>query len=232
MLARGIGLGLVVALCAPVCGYAQGSYVSVAPGISAGDGGAAPSVSVSAGYVTPRRVGFEVEFSYTDRLDLRDDRFPRIQSSPMPRSFDPLGFQDVTALGLMSILIFPPIDLNTSGRLVSFHTNAVGEIATTRRFRAMVSAGGGVAALRQRTHLRFGPLNLPLPLGAPMIDIQPYESVVTTSDTGLSLGAGMTLEYRVTRSVGLGGDVRYQHVFLDPGDFDHARVGARLTWRF
>jgi hypothetical protein len=131
-----------------------------------------------------------------------------------------------------STLIFPFPDFSVSGRLVSIQTNAVGEIVTTRRIRAIVTGGGGVATLRRRTHLRILPLNLPLPLGQPFEQFEPYDQVISTSETGMSLGGGLTMEYRLTRRLGLAADVRYQHVFLDPAGLDLARVGTRLTWRF
>lgn len=243
---------LAVSLLAAADTFAQSAsasgFLSVMPAVSAGDGGAAPSVSATAGYLTSRHIGFEVEVNYTDRLDLRDTRAPQIQvgqSAMMFGGFSRYSGFPFTSLSL-SPSIFPPIDLSVSGRLLSFHTNAIGDIVATRRFRASVSGGGGVASLRQRTHMRmmsfsmpdlaalFGASALVIPggMGRSTVTYPASESVSSSWNTGLSLNAGTTMEFRLTRHAGVAGDVHYQHVFLNSRGIDLARVGSRFVWRF
>jgi hypothetical protein len=216
---------LALALFLPARANAQagggGGYLSVTPAVSAGDGGAAPAVSASAGYVTPHRIGFEVEFTYADRLKLGDQGGITIQYAG---AADPAGI----AAGLPQTEIFPPVNFRVSGRLLSIQTNAVGELVSTRRFRASVAAGGGVATLRQRSRTRV----LPLGGATPQTGFPVYEQTISITDTGLSLDAGLTMEYRLGRRVGVGGDVQYQHVFVNPSALDLARVGGRFIWRF
>jgi opacity protein-like surface antigen len=94
-----------------------------------------------------------------------------------------------------------------------------------------VLAGGGVADVKQEVFIRgfaFGP-------DFPFIGIvdPPIPRIGTElSDTSLVLSAGAGIDYALTRHLGLGTSIRYQHVLSEPRSLDTARASVRVTWRF
>ena len=67
---RGAAIWIVlVCLAGPPAAAAQTALVTAAGGISAGDGGPAATVVASGGYLTGRRVGFELEVGFTPGLE-------------------------------------------------------------------------------------------------------------------------------------------------------------------
>ena len=192
-----------------ILGEAAGSF---------GDGGAAPAAAVGVGYLTPRRIGFEIELSYVADLDFGDPGYPRIA-------------------------IYPPISIEASGRMVGLQTNVIAVLpGGGTRLRAFVLGGGGVADLQHRIRVQAPALFrsvavFPVCPGVPPLpDFAALSTALdaeyTRSETALVLSAGAGFEYAVTRRLGAGLSVRYLHLFSDPGALDLARVGARLTWRF
>lgn len=208
----------LVALCtlaaaAPARAQNAAPYVLGEVGGSFGDGGAAPAVAVGFGYLTARKIGFEIELSYVPDLDLGDPGIPRIA-------------------------VFPPITVQSSGRLLSFQTNAVGVLqGSGTKFRAFVLAGGGVADLKQKISVRFPDFDLRffdnlVGLGLVPPPITFRDVTRETSDANLLLGVGAGIEYEITRRLAVGTSVRYQHVFSEPRSLDLARASIRASWRF
>ena len=202
--------GLLLLSAVPAIAQTAQPYLLSEGGGSFGDGGSAPAAVVGFGYLTPRNVGFEIEVSYVPELDFGDPGFPRIA-------------------------IFPPVNVSSSGRIVSLQTHVVGILpGGGTKIRAFVVGGGGIADVQQRIRVEFprlGPIlpgipGFPFDVGFPRVTEQ------TQSETSLVLSAGAGFEYRVTDHFGLGMAVRYQRVFSDPRDLDVARVGLRATWRF
>ena len=210
-------IGLVV-LCtltvtAPARAQNATPYILGEVGGSFGDGGAAPAVAAGFGYLTARNVGFEIEVSYLADLEFGDPGIPRIA-------------------------IFPPVEFQASGRVVSLQTNVVGVLpGRGRKFRAFVLAGGGVADVKQKISVRspifdptifadLGSLGfLPLPII--------FRDVKTeVSDASLVLGAGAGFQYEMTRHLVIGTSVRYQHMFSERRPLDLARASIRASWRF
>lgn len=187
-------------------------YIVAEGGGSFGDGGAAPAVALGFGYLTPRNIGFEIEVSYVPDLDFGDPGLPRIA-------------------------IFPPLTITSTGRIVGLQTNVIGMLpGGGTKLRAFVLAGGGVADVQQRIRVE-SPLLIP---GIPGFPVSPefpfgFDFRVTErrySDTSLVLGAGAGFEYALTRRLGLGTSIRFQHVFSDPEGLNLARASVRATWRF
>lgn len=208
-------LVILVCLCNPAPALAQTIQVTAGGGLSAGDGGAAPAVVGSAGFLTDRRIGFELEFGFTPGLDFLGPDVIIQTESPL-------------------LSIFPPPFFEVTGDLFTFHTNLLFQFPASGRLRVIAVAGGGVANLGQRVRFRRGEIVLPLspdvavaPLIVPPIDIDQ-----TISRTGLSLNAGGTIEFAWTERLGVGIDARYVHVFLDDSGLDVARVLGRMSWRF
>ena len=221
---------VLTTLLAPVAGAQDaGPFVSGFAGVSAGDGSAAPTGGASAGWMSTRRLGFEIEIAGAGGLDLLDeDDFPRILN-PRPT-------------------IFPQPTFESSGRLITFQTNALVSTAPAGRWTITAVAGGGVAHLRRRTRIAFPdivfpPLGFP-PLGPFSFDTPPppfdisrldftwTEREITTSDSALCLNAGGAVEFALTRRLSAGVDARYLHAFFANDGLDTARVAARFRWRF
>ena len=187
-------------------------YILGEVGGSFGDGGTAPAVALGLGYLTPRNIGFEFEVSYVPELDFGDPGIPRIA-------------------------IFPPIEIEASGRIVGLQTNIIGILpGGDSKLRAFVVAGGGIADVEQRIRIR-GPIFTPVFPGVPGLPEVPVVSRVfdrdeTVSETSLILSAGAGFEYGLTDHLGLGMSVRYQRLFSDPSPLDIARVAVRTTWKF
>jgi opacity protein-like surface antigen len=174
-----------------------------------GDGGATGAVAVGFGMLTPRNIGFEIEVSYVPGLDFDDD--------------------------VAVIAIFPPISIDTSGRIIGLQTHVIGMLpGSGTKLRAFVLAGGGVADLERRVSISRGDvLFSPTGLTPPPYPIPfEFDTEAEDSDAVLVLSAGAGFEYSVTRNLALGTSVRYQRLFSEPERLDGARVAARATWRF
>jgi hypothetical protein len=197
----------------PSVARGQTAYVSALGGVSAGDGGASPAVAVSAGYLTPKRIGFEVEFGFVADLD-----FPSPDVSILATSFP-------------GTTIFPPIVFESSGDLFTFHTNVVFPLTSSGKLRVQAIAGGGAASVRIHTRFMRGSIILEgLPGLLPPIPVLPTESTVW--EAALSLNLGGFIEYALTERFGAGVDARYNHVFVDREGLDFARITGRVSWRF
>jgi hypothetical protein len=205
---------LTLCCCAlPAVARGQTAYVSASGGVSAGDGGASPAIAVSAGYLTPKRIGFEVEFGFVADLD-----FPGPDVSILATSFPGTS-------------IFPPIMFESSGDLFTFHTNVVFPLTSSGKLRVQAIAGGGAANVRIHTRFIRGSIILEgLPEFLPPFPVLPTES--TVSDAALSLNLGGFIEYALTERLGAGVDARYNHVFLEREGLDFARITGRMSWRF
>jgi hypothetical protein len=205
---------LTLCCCAlPAVASGQTAYVSASGGVSAGDGGASPAIAVSAGYLTPKRIGFEVEFGFVADLD-----FPGPDVSILATSFPGTS-------------IFPPIMFESSGDLFTFHTNVVFPLTSSGKLRVQAIAGGGAANVRIHTRFIRGSIILEgLPEFLPPFPVLPTES--TVSDAALSLNLGGFIEYALTERLGAGVDARYNHVFLEREGLDFARITGRMSWRF
>jgi hypothetical protein len=211
---RGCFVWLTLCCCAlPAVARGQTAYVSASGGVSAGDGGASPAIAVSAGYLTPKRIGFEVEFGFVADLD-----FPGPDVSILATSFPGTS-------------IFPPIMFESSGDLFTFHTNVVFPLTSSGKLRVQAIAGGGAANVRIHTRFIRGSIILEgLPEFLPPFPVLPTES--TVSDAALSLNLGGFIEYALTERLGAGVDARYNHVFLEREGLDFARITGRMSWRF
>lgn len=211
-------LPLICAFCAwPTVGRAQSAFISGSAGLSAGDGGAAPAIAIAAGYLTPRRIGFEVEFGFLPDLDF-----------PTPG----------VVIQSPTIQIFPPLIFESTGRILTLHTNVLFPLTRSGKLRVLALGGGGVAAVRE--HRRVQSEAFVFTPGFPTIpgfEVPPFSSPAldvstTVTDTALSLNLGGIIEYAVTDRLGVGVDARYGHVFLDENGLDMGRITGKVSWRF
>ena len=186
-----------------------GPYLTGHVGASACDGGAALMTGMAVGYMSPKRLAFELEVTVSPSLD-----------------FDPPP---------VSILaIFPPPRFESKGRLVWFQTNAIGTLVDAGKLRVAAVGGGGVAnlhreitySLRSVTAL---PTFFPTTLLPPPIDFGDY--TIEQSETALALNGGGIVDYEVTRHFRIGADVRYMHAFFSE-PWQAGRVTARVQWQF
>ena len=219
-----LSLVLTTTLAAPAGAQGTGPYVAGFGGVSAGDGSAAPAGGASFGWMSPRGVGFEIEIAGVAKLDLLDeDDFPRALG-PMPA-------------------IFPQPTFESTGRLITFQTNALVSTGPRGRWTITPVAGGGVGHLRRR--LEFGFPNIVIPPGffgpfdftsAPFdfgrLEYSWIEREVTSSESALTLNAGGLVEFALTRRLSTGVDARYLHAFFGEDGLDTARVAARVRWSF
>lgn len=211
----------VVLTCVPWAAAQEGPYVSGRAGVSAGDGSSAPVGAAAIGWMTSRRVGFELEVAVATGLDLTGDR-------------------DVTRFTRPATSIFPLPTFESSGRLITFQTNALVSTGWRGRWNITAIAGGGVANLRQRT--RIGYLDFAFPadflfgsgflgeltsLGLPWI-----EDEIVSSDSALCLNAGGSVEHAITRRISAGVDARYLHAFFGEEGLRTARILGGISWRF
>jgi hypothetical protein len=221
----GAGLVCVIAILlvldtAPCLAQASGPYVSGHIGVSGGDGGAALAAGGSVGYMTPRRIGFEIELSVSPGLDFGD--LGRLNGRPQFPVPLPIPIEE------------PSID--ATGRLLTFHTNVVASLPTGGKLRVFVVGGGGVANLDQDALFRFPEFVIPPnfadnPTLVPL-DVVTVEHRTSRSENALSLNAGGIVEYAWTARFSLGVDARYTHAFFEREGLNTARVAARATWRF
>ena len=183
-----------------------GPYLTGHIGTSAGDGGAALLTGAAVGYMSPKRLAFELEITVSPALDF----------APPP---------------VMILTIFPSPRFESEGRMIWFQTNAIGTLIDAGKLRVGVVGGGGVANLhREFTYsiLFTAPPTFPTVLPPP-IDFG--ERTITQSETALALNAGGIVDYEVTRHLRIGADVRYMHAFLSE-PWQAGRVTARVQWQF
>jgi hypothetical protein len=215
---------LIVLLATPMRAAAQqteGAYVTGSAGGSFGDANATGSFSVGFGYLTPRRVGLEIELAWT----------PSTEETTQLAIPTPVFPSDIFGI--------PEPELSLRSRLLTLQTNVVGVIAgDRRRARAFVEAGGGIADVQRRVHIKtFVPVFPPLsdlfvePV-IPPLTFTTIERDVSSSQTALVLGAGAEFDYRLGAHLALGTHVRYEHLFTSGDALDKARVEARARWGF
>ena len=185
-----------------------GPYLASQIGTSAGDGGAALMTGVAVGYMSPKRLAFELEITVSPSLD-----------------FDPPP---------VSILaIVPPPRFESQGRLIWFQSNAIGTLVDAGKLRVAVAGGGGVANLqREITYslITFTSVTI-FPPTLPPLPIDFGERTITQSDTALALNGGGIVDYELTRHLRIGADVRYMHAFFSE-PWQAGRVTARVQWQF
>ena len=195
-----------------------GPYVTGHMGLSGGDGGAAPAAGGSVGYMTPRRIGFELELSVSPGLDFGEGDLFR--SRPIA-VFSP----------------FPAPTLDFSGRLLTFQTNVVAALNPNDRLRVFAAGGGGVAQLHQDILYRypdfvFLPDFTSIGLVPPSFDFEIAEQRSSRSESALCLNAGGLVEYGLSGQFALAADARYTHAFFNREGMHGARVTLRGRWLF
>ena len=202
-----------------------GPYFTALSGISPGEGGAAPAFGAALGWQTGRRLGFEVEIGSVHRLDLSDD------SRPFPAS----------SAALFGRLSIPLPTIETTGRLLTYQTNAAISTGPVGRWTLNASAGGGVANLRRTTTMAFPTfdfdfsaidLTSPVLLMPTRMEWTWTERRIAGSQSALCLNAGGSVAYAVTERFSIGLDARYLHAFFGEDGFDSGRVTGRAGWRF
>ena len=184
-----------------------GPYVAGHVGTSAGDGGAALMTGAAVGYMSPKRLAFELEITISPSLD-----------------FDP---PPITILA-----IFPPPRFESEGRMIWFQSNAVATLVDAGKLRVALVGGGGAANLhREVTYSILGFTTLP---AFPTVLPPPFdfgESTITQSETALALNAGGIVDYELTRHFRIGADLRYMHAFFSE-PWQAGRLTARVQWQF
>ena len=225
------GTLLMLFASAPVSAQTVGPYVTGHLGLSGGDGGAVLGGGGAAGYMTPRRLGFELEINVSPGLDFGDLGLLR----DFPRPALPSRF--------------PEPNIDATGRLLTFQTNVVASLGSSGPLRVLVSGGGGIANLRRSVVSRIPTLVLPPDFTFPDIDFlnpntdlsgfvfsdlefEVVERRSVTSENALCLNAGGSVEYAITSGVALGVEVRYTHGFFSRDGLDGARAVARARWQF
>lgn len=201
---------------------AEGPYIVGAGGGLLGEQNTG-SASLGFGYMTPRGFGLEVELAWSPSI-LQP---PDLAIAELPSITGPTG-----------ITVFPTPEISVKSRLLTLQTNVVGVLgARGSRLSAIVEAGGGVADVHRDAHIKTFTPQFPsfsdLLAGRPFeLTFTPTEREVSSSETSLVLGAGGGFEYAIAEHLALGGRVRYQHVFASGDALDHARVEARVRWKF
>ena len=203
--------GALLLLCGVGTAAAQpaGPYLAGQIGTSAGDGGAALMTGLAVGYMSPKRLAFELEITISPSLD-----------------FDPPP---------VSILaIFPLPRFESEGRMIWFQTNAIGTLVDAGKLRVAVVGGGGAANLHREitySFLTLTPVATLPPTILPPLPIDFGDRTITQSETALALNGGGIVDYEVTRHVRIGADVRYMHAFFSE-PWQAGRVTARVQWQF
>ena len=214
-------LAVFVTIANPVIAQDAQPYIVGEAGGSFGDGSAAPALAIGFGYRTAHNFGFEIEASVVPDLNFGDPGIPRIA-------------------------IYPPVTIESTGRIVALQTHVVGVLPNGgSKLRAFLLAGGGIADVERRIRIEVPPFTPVFPGIPERPDLPPgfvipdlpgifggFQSDRRASETSLVLSGGAGFEYALTPHFGLGMSVRYQHVFSDPEALDIARLGARVTWTF
>jgi hypothetical protein len=217
-----LSLGLLVGM--PGIAAAQqtdGPYLIGSGGGIFGDANTTGSFSVGFGYLTPRRVGLEVELAWSPSILKTPD--VQIATAPFPSN----------------VVVFPPLELRVRSRLLTLQTNVLGVLpGSGTRLRAFVEAGGGIADLHRRLHLKESIPVLP-PLSDlftnpvfPPLTFTTIERDISSLQTALVLGAGGGFDYALGAHIGAGTHVRYEHLFTNGEALDEARIEARVRWKF
>lgn len=226
--AAAAGSLLLILLGSTASAQTPGPYVAGLAGVSAGDTGASFAGGAAVGYMSPRRLGFELEIGIAPGLDFSDDGLPRIQSPLSPS-------------------LFPAPTFRATGRVLTFQSNVVAALTGQGALQVAIAAGGGVANRQQDITLRYA--SIVIPSGRPTFSFPDLESLPpfpfpfplefemreqrsTRSDNALCLNAGGIVEYALSSRLGVGADVRYMHAFFSGNAWDAARVTARLRWQF
>jgi hypothetical protein len=215
-------LGAVAALpSAAAAQQPEGPYLVGGAGGMFGDANTTGSFSVGFGYLTPRHVGLEVELAAS----------PSIVETPEVSLPTPVFPSDLAA--------FPAPEFSVRSRLLTLQSNVIGMLPTSgARLRAFVEAGGGIADVHRRVHIKESiPVLPPLfdmfttPI-FPQLTFTTIQRDISSSQSALVLGAGGGFDYALGAHAGVGARVRYQHLFISQQALDEARVEARLQWKF
>ena len=185
-----------------------GPYLTGQIGTSAGDGGAALITGAAVGYMSPKRLAFELEITVTPSLD-----------------FDPPPIAILT--------VFPAPRFESEGRMIWFQTNAVATLVDAGRLRVAVAGGGGAVNLHREITYSILALTA-VPVFSPTLPPPPIdfgERTITQSETALALNGGGIVDYEVTRHFRIGADVRYVHAFFSE-PWQAGRVTARVQYQF
>jgi hypothetical protein len=186
-----------------------GPYLTGHLGTSAGDGGAALLTGAAVGYMSPKRLAFELEITVSPSLD-----------------FDPPPIAILT--------IYPAPRFESEGRMIWFQTNAIATLVDAGKLRVAVAGGGGAVNLQREltySFITFTSLSIFSPPTLPPPPIDFGERTITQSETALALNGGGIIDYEVTRHLRIGADVRYMHAFFaEP--WQAGRVTARVQWQF
>jgi Outer membrane protein beta-barrel domain len=184
-----------------------GPYVTGHVGATGGDGGGALITGAAAGYMSPRRLAFELEVSVSP-----DVEFP--------------------APPFAILSIFPAPTFDVEGRMVWLQTNVVATLVDAGKLRAAVIGGGGVVNVRREITYNFPvPTLIVTSTVLPLPPRFPDSTRVTSTETAMSLHAGGVVDYEMTKHLRVGVDARYMHAFLNE-PMKAARVTARVQWQF
>jgi hypothetical protein len=200
--------------------HAQNGHVAGGAGLSAGTGGSAPALDISAGYQPSAHIGFELALSVIPQLDFGTEDF---------------GLAAARAQGFGGPGLLPRMTLSSTGRLTAVQVNVIVPVTSAGRFRLSAIAGGGTPSLRVRVHAHRDAYTVPV-ISVPGFDIKEFtlpavDMTRSMTDTGLALNAGGLAEYALTPDVGLGVNLRYLHASASR-DIDVFRAAGQLTWRF
>jgi hypothetical protein len=211
-------LALLTSLLLAIDASAQGGHVAGSAGLSAGTGGPAPAVTVSAGYQPSQHIGFALELSVLPHLD-----FGTRELGEVP-AFTPL------------LPVLPTTTITETGSLTAVQVDVIVPLTTAGKLRVAAVAGGGTASLRTRSHLHrdafmLPGISLPEPFNVPALILAAEDITRTVTATGLALNTGVLIEYALRPKLGVGVDVRYSHTSASR-DIDTGRTTARVVWRF
>ncbi len=185
-----------------------GPYLTGHVGATGGDGGGALITGFAAGYMSPRRLAFELEVSVSPGVEFPTPPFAILSIFPVP-SFD------------------------VEGRMVWLHTNVVATLVDAGKLRAAVIAGGGVVNVRREITYDFPvPTRISPGLFSTLLPLPfPDNTTVTSTETAMSLNVGGVVDYALWTRLRVGVDARYVHAFLyEP--MKSARVTGRVQWQF
>jgi hypothetical protein len=112
--------------------------------MSAGTGGPAPVVAVSAAVQPSPHLGLSLELSFTPRLD-----FGTRVIGPVPTG----GIPVPTLPTLPTLPALPAMTITSTGTLTTVQVNIIVPLTTAGKLRVSAVAGGGTASVRSRVHL-------------------------------------------------------------------------------